>query len=328
MNRNRMGMILRIAALGCVLVFVVGVLIYGIKTDFGFLDLSREPDDGVYAVSQTYEEEVKSLRQIHVDWVNGPVTLQFYAGDVIRITESAKAELHEDEKLYLELSGGELSVRWNSALLQWNTWRKAPKQLEILIPQAFYQTLEDVRIETVAGNVEIEGLTAADASFTSALGELHLKDVTAERFTAKTVSGNLLCQNITGTEELQARSNSGNITLAGITAGAAVLDTTSGDVTLSGSMTAVECETVSGDVQMDFAAWPEKTDLRAVSGSTEILAPAAEAGFVCRFTSVSGTLQSDFAMKQSGDTYTCGAGTYSVRLDTTSGDAALHQKVG
>ena len=328
MKLNRTGFILRITAYVCVALFTVCVLIYGFKTDFGFEDLAKESEENTFDVMYTYEEEVKYLREVEVDWVNGPVTMHPYAGEIIKVTEASGEVLQEDEKLYLEISGGTLSVRWNNAWLQLGLQRQHAKQLEILIPQNFYDTLEEVRVKTVSGNIEMEALALREAEFISSSGELHLKDITAERLTAETVSGNLVFQNIAGTEEMAVSTNSGNITLAGTATGAAELSTTSGAVTLSGDVQTLMCDTVSGDVQMDLTKWPEKITLHSVSANADILVPATEDGFLCRFTSVSGEFLSDFSMKKTGDTYTCGKGTYSVRIDTTSGDVSLNQKVG
>ena len=298
MKTNRAGRILTIAAYVSVAVFTVCVLIYGLKTDFGFADLAKKTEEGTPTVSSTYEEEVRYLREVDVSWLNGSVTLLPYAGEVVRVTESSAEVLQEDEKLYLEISGGTLSVKWNSALVQLGLQRQNAKQLEILVPQTVYDTLEEVHVKTVSGNIEMEALALREAEFISSSGELHLKDITAERLTAETVSGNLVFQNIAGTEEMAVSTNSGNITLAGTAAGAAELSTTSGAVTLSGAVQTLMCDTVSGDVQMDLTKWPEKITLHSVSANADILTPATEDGFLCRFTSVSGEFQSDFSMKK------------------------------
>ena len=118
------------------------------------------------------------------------------------------------------------------------------------------------------------------------------------------------------------------MTLAGVTAGSAQFETTSGDVTLSGTLAELKCGTVSGNVQADLTAWPAKIDLHTVTGQADVLAPTTEEGFICRFKSVSGELNSDFAMQRSGGVYTCKGGLYALRFQTTSGDVSLNQKLG
>ena len=101
---------LRIISICSVAVFALGVLIYGFSTQFGIPDLMKKSDDTVREMPYVYEQAVKTLREIEVDWANGPITLNFHSGDLIQITETAKKEISEDEKLYLEVSGGMLSV--------------------------------------------------------------------------------------------------------------------------------------------------------------------------------------------------------------------------
>lgn len=328
MKKNSANLILKITALASVLVFVLGVLIYGLTNDFGFSDLVNLVDDGVYDMPYTYEEEVKTLREIHVDWVSGPITVKFYDGDTVQVTETAKRALDEDEKLYLEVAGGELSVRWNSALLQIGIQRETSKQLEILIPRIFYDGLEKVDIASVSGNVEIDGMTAVETSFGTVSGVLFLSNIASESIRVETISGDVTCENISSTESLWVGSTSGNITLSGISAGAAELDNTSGEIVFAGAPTELECSTVSGNVQLDLTAWPEKMEINSVSGSADILAPETDDGFLCKFSTVSGEFESDFSMQKSGNLYQCGSGACSMELETTSGDVTLNRKVG
>lgn len=328
MKKTSAGLVLRIIAVVCVAVFAIAVLSYGFSVDFGIPDLLKKPDDTVREMPYIYEEEVKNLRGIEVDWVSGPVTLKFYEGDVLRITETAKKEIGKDEKLYLELSGSTLSVKWNSSLLQLGLFRDDSKQLELLIPQAFFEKLESVQISTVSGDIGIDGLTAEDAKFETTSGELHLSNITAERFSAKTTSGDIFCQNVTGTEQITVSSTSGEKKLSGITGGEVKLDNTSGETTLDGTADTLACTSVSGGIKLDLHAWPKETSVESVSGDIELYAPDVKGGFICSVSTVSGDFDCGFDAKKSGKLYQHGKGENVLKISTTSGDAELHEKVG
>ena len=328
MKNNRANLILKTTVLASVLVFVIGVLIYGLSTGFGISDLIKSPDNGLYDVPYTYEEEAKTLRAVHVDWIDGPVSVKFYNGSTIQVVETAKKELAEDEKLYLEISGGELSVRWNSAWVHIGFLREEAKKLEILIPQAFEENLETVEIETVSGNVMVDGLELTEAKFESVSGELFLSNITAEEFRAATTSGDIHCEAVSGTENFEAESISGDMELAGVKGGETVLDSTSGAITLTGTAAELKCSTVSGNAALDLTNWPEALRFDSVSGSAEILAPEAADGFLCRFDSVSGDFNCGFRTQKSGKLYQNGDGKCSVQFETTSGDVSLNEKVG
>lgn len=328
MKKASTGFVLRIVAVVCVAVFSAAVLSYGFSVGFGIPDLFKKSDDTVREMPYIYEEEVKTLREIEVDWANGPITLKFYDGDLIRITETAKKEIGEDEKLYLEVSGGKLSVRWNSSRLQLGLSREDAKQLELLIPESFFETLESVQIKSVSGDIGIDGLSAEEASFEAVSGELHLSNITAEALRAETVSGDIFCRTVTALEEISVTSNSGNIELAGMTGGKAELDNTSGETAVEGTANILECVSVSGNIKLDMQSWPVETILENVSGDTEFFAPGTEEGFICGVSTVSGDFDCGFETQKNGKLYQYGTGVNSIEITSTSGNIALHEKVG
>ena len=79
----------------------------------------------------------------------------------------------------------------------------------------------------------------------------------------------------------------------------------------------------SGDYDLVLQSCPAKLDLGTTSGDVEIELPRGT-GFTLQYDTVSGELESDFAMKRSGDTsFICGNGGGSIHAETTSGDLSL-----
>lgn len=315
---------LTVIALGCVAIFAVAVLIYGLSTGFGLADLFRSTAGSTYDTPYTYTEEATTLREIEVDWTSGPVKLEFYSGDTIQITETAKRELKEDEKLLLELSGGKLSIHWNSAWLDFNIMPDDSKQLEIRIPEQFADTLESVDIDTASSDIVMQDLTAAEIRFETVSGDIEISNITAENLKLDTTSGTVTGSGLTGTKSLRVGCVSGDMALTGMEAGILELDSTSGRIEAEGKAEEAAFDSVSGEIIAALRNQPEKLTAESVSGSMEITLPESQTGFLCKFSSVSGNFDCGFDTQKSGDLYLYGEGNSEVKLSTTSGDVLLN----
>lgn len=315
---------LTLIALGCVAIFAVAVLIYGLSTGFGLADLFRNTAGSTYDTPYTYTEEATTLRQIEVDWISGPVKLEFYSGDTIQITETAKRELKEDKKLLLELSGGKLSIQWNSSWLDFNMMPDDSKQLEIRIPEQFADTLESVDIDTASSDIVMQDLTAAEIRFETVSGDIEISNITAENLKLNTTSGTVTGSGLIGTESFSAGCVSGDMELTGIEAGLLKLDSTSGRIEAEGKAEEAAFDSVSGEIIAALRNQPEKLTAEGVSGSIEITLPESQAGFLCKFSSVSGDFDCGFDTQKSDDLYLYGEGKSEIKLSTTSGDVLLN----
>lgn len=322
-GKNKVYRILTAISLLCVLIFAAGVLIYGIKTGFGLPDLLPAADSAVPEQEYHYEETPKSLREIRIDWVDGPVTVLFHEKDTIEVMERTGKALREDEKLLMELSGGELSIHWNSSLLNIGLFRDTAKTLEVRLPAKFEHKLEKVRIYTVSGDVTLDTLHAQEIDVETVSGALSLRNTEAESFRAGSTSGKILCENVTGTENFRIHSVSGALDLIGIKAGEAKLDTTSGEIRLIGEAAAFECVTVSGNAECTLVQWPEKLTAESVTGDLTLQLPESGTGFLASVKTVSGVFSCDFETQKKNKLYLCGEGKAEVKLSTTSGNAAL-----
>ena len=325
-GRNRTAVVFKVASWVCVAVFAFGVLVYGFSTGFGLSGLIDKPEEEPALVqTYTYEETPRSLREIKVDWLDGPVTLGFHHRDTIRVTEEAGRALQEDEKLELELSGGELTIHWNSDLVHTNVFVDAPKSLEILLPMAFYEKLELVRIYTASGDVLLEDLEVAEVDAETVSGMLTLKNIRAESVRIGSTSGDIHCETISGTEKIRVHTVSGALQLAALSGGELQVDSTSGEVVLDGTADAFECATVSGNVLCTLHRWPETLKAQSVSADLQLSLPESAEGFIAEFDTVSGAFDSTFTVRKRGKLYEYGEGKALVELSTTSGNAALYK---
>lgn len=316
---------MKIAALACVAIFAVGVLVFGLSTGFGFGDLFDKLEESAAAaeVPYNYTEEAEYLRKIKIDWVSGPVTLALYDGDVIRVTETAHRELRENEKLELDLSGGELSVKWSGELFHFSIMPEQSKSLEVQIPRALADSLSSISVHSVSGDIHTEGFAAEEVGFHTTSGNIDVKGVRAETLELSSTSGDITGVNLTGSEKLRAGNTSGETVLTALTAGELELSTTSGEVEAEATAEEIRCQSVSGDIELTMQKWAQDAEISTVSGKVNITAPEAADGFICKFSSVSGDFNCGFEAQKAGDTYTYGGGAAELKISTTSGNASL-----
>lgn len=101
--------------------------------------------------------------------------------------------------------------------------------------------------------------------------------------------------------------------------GEVVVETTSGDVSVSGSMESVELTSISGYVYLCCDEALRSLEADSTSGDVTVSLPV-DLGFTLEFDSVSGSAVSSF-FDVSGDSfrYTYGKGEVQIRVDTISG---------
>ena len=105
------------------------------------------------------------------------------------------------------------------------------------------------------------------------------------------------------------------------------VDTTSGNIALSGTFTEIETDTVSGALTAICTACPQSFVGDSTSGAFQVTLPA-DSSFTLEYDSTSGSLVSDFALEEDSGTYTVAAGDGSCKLsfDTVSGDLHLTKR--
>lgn len=124
---------------------------------------------------------------------------------------------------------------------------------------------------------------------------------------------------LTVKETLTFDSVSGDLETDFLTADSAELTTVSGKIDLDGSFRQVTGGSTSGEVDLTLRKCPDRIELNTVSGNVDLELPR-NAGFTLDYSTVSGDLESDFPLTAGG---TCGDGSGSITIDTTSGDLKI-----
>lgn len=183
--------------------------------------------------------------------------------------------------------------------------------IELSIPQRHWDRLE---LSTGSGDVNIccdSVLEAEDLAVKTTSGDVELDSLEVERLVVQTASGDLSLTDST-CGSLLFHSASGD--LEGVNVTAAVLaQTASGDVSLTGNIRDLKAQTASGDLELDCETLPEVLMLNTKSGDCSVSLPDND-GFILRYATVSGELESDFPL-------TTAAGSRQDRRGGCSGEA-------
>lgn len=309
-------------------VFFTCVLIIGLKGEgFGIPAAEQGPRSNVYI--QEVDAEEAEVDSIDVDWRGGPITFGYSPDNLIRITESARAPLAEQDQMDVSVKSGTLSVRWDSRWFRrWlniGWFGPEDKELKVLVPEELAGKLLKLDISGVAGDVNLEGFTAENLDVSTVSGTIRLASCDAEEIDLSTVSGSVELEDVAGTEGLDISSTSGSITASRSTAGALSVETVSGTVSYAGKAETVEISSVSGAVEAELTACPTEADMNSVSGSLTMKLPAG-AAFTAEHSSVSGDFSCDFTGESKGGRFLVGSGGGKLSMSTTSGDMAIERR--
>jgi DUF4097 and DUF4098 domain-containing protein YvlB len=281
---------------GLVVWFLTGTT-FGLRTGDGGWSVGLN-SGGWESLSGPFEEvgshsvDPAGLNSIKVNWVAGEITVKPHDGSAILITEFAQRELRENEKLRVDNSGGTLTIRFRERNF---SGRMPQKRLEVLVPRELSESLHNLSVDTVSGDVNIESINAA-------------------MLTSGTTSANI---NATGAfNAVDLGSVSGRITLSNSVYGSAAgIETVSGAVSIAGSFNTAVINSVSGSITAATAMAPSSFKVETVSGSVTITMPDGESVSVSH-SSVSGRFSSEVPVTMESR----GA---QIEISTVSGSATI-----
>lgn len=297
MDRKKSAVI-RIVSWSVVAVILMGILIAGIggslwNWSFGGLSFVGISSGNHYADADKYRAggaqiDGADVTSLDINWIDAKVTIEVYDGDTVRFSEKSKKNLSEKEQLHYYNKNGRLIIQYGKSERRFLTFGSGMKhkELTIKLPAKTADVLEEVRVDAVSTDIMIKGVRAHSLRIDSVSG-----DYVAEQCYADKVTG----------------------------------DTVSGNVTLKGSFSDINLETVSGELRMDSDICPDKVRTDGVSGDVILVIPEND-GFVYRKDSVSGSLDCEFRVSQEEDKGTYKDGSADFTFDTVSGDTSIQKK--
>ena len=120
--------------------------------------------------------------------------------------------------------------------------------------------------------------------------------------------------------DLSIDTVSGRISSAGtVMAQTLGINSTSGAVSLYGNFGGIDANTISGEVTLGSDICPSNISIGTASGAVSVTLPG-DSGFTLAYHTASGKLDCDFSVRMSGDRYVSGDGSTAFNVDTVSGD--------
>lgn len=105
-------------------------------------------------------------------------------------------------------------------------------------------------------------------------------------------------------------------------AGDLKINTVSGDVDIKGRYRDIECDGVSGEIEMNLSEVPKELDVNTVSGEVRLTIPE-NPGFEAEHESVSGDFTCEFPVTSSKDRAVYKNPVSSFKFDSVSGDVSI-----
>ena len=226
--------------------------------------------------SVTASEPLTDITEIEIHWLTGDVYLVESDTDGVTFQEDYTGS-NEDYRMRYKVSNGKLTIQPCKSKL-FGSIDLPRKALTVFLPDTL--TLDKITVETVSADVELMGGSV---------------------------------------DTLSINTTSGNITGPGLLAKEYELGTVSGDISLTAlpaGSSAIDCETVSGEVRISCTAHPDEIDFNSVSGNLRLTLPKGSCRYTLDFSTVSGDRDTERFI--SGGDETC-----DITAETVSGNVEL-----
>ena len=221
-------------------------------------------------------ELLTGIDEIEIHWLTGDVYLVESDEDGVNFQEDYTGN-NEDYRMRYRVSDGKLIIQPCRSRF-FSSTDLPRKALTVFLPSE--STLKSITVETVSANVELMGGSA---------------------------------------DTLAVSTTSGGITGPGLPARGYDFGTVSGDISLTAlpaGSSAIDCETVSGEVRISCTAHPDEIDFNSVSGNLRLTLPKGSCRYTLDFSTVSGDRDTERFI--SGGDETC-----DITAETVSGNVEL-----
>ena len=257
-----------------------------------------------------------TVKNLEVNWTSGSVNVAYHAENTVKLEETAKRSLSDDEKLQWWMDGDTLRVQFTKPGIRWNM---PGKELTITLPDGI--ALENARIQATSAEIRVPALKAEKMELCSTSGDI---DAAAEADTAtvESTSGDVKLKLSGKAGSVRIGSTSGDIILEAEKTGSINAGSTSGRIGIKAAEAEkVKAGSTSGNI--DVTLWKVfSLDIGATSG--DVTAALNETpGFTAEIGTVSGRFTSSLALTKDGSRYVCGDGSTDVKIGTTSGDVRI-----
>ena len=204
-----------------------------------------------------------TVNNLFIDWTSGKVTVEYYDGKEITVSETANRAIPEDDKLRWWLDGDTLRIRFAKPGFRFSF--SLEKQLTVRLP--YGTELKSADISATSGDLVVPSLTADAIRLDSTSGDIDAGTLT-KSLTASSTSGSVTVVQNGDLEAADLHSTSGSLSLSLEGSAKAIrADSTSGgvSVTVSGAADEVKLGSTSGRITASLAS-VKKAEIHSTSG--------------------------------------------------------------
>ena len=258
---------------------------------------SEDSDTSVYELSA-------DITGIDIDWPNGDVQLIPYDGETIKLVAIKQTDVAQSKQIEYEIKNDVLYIiAKEGSVLPFVSEKYTDITCMVYIPQEiFQQSQKDISIQTVDGNIAVDGLNVGHLSLSSVSGTILTDGITAERITIQTTSGDII------------NTDSQSI----------VFESSTVSGTTESTMQARELiiDSVSGNISYTAVSMFDRADVQTISGNVTLYLPDNE-GFHLHLSTTSGSFSCDKILELEGDARIYRNGKIPLNMQTVSGNVIV-----
>ena len=219
------------------------------------------------------------IDDISIDWASGTITIR--PGDTDEILYEETGDFDSAYAMVAKVSGSKLTIQYckDGSFLKGGFSFGGSLHKDLTITVPRDWVCRELEIDAASADVDIRELTIQEFDFDGA---------------------------------------SGRCTLTDCAVGEMSLDTASGDVTFSGTLDTLDCDSASAKLQLELRNTPRSIDMDTASGSLTVVLPE-DCGFTVSLDALSGRFSSDFATTAQNGRHIYGDGSCKINVSSMSG---------
>ena len=292
-------------------ILIFTIVLVGVGS-FAETDHIGSAEDFVHELSSAFrknsdasvDELSADIKGIDINWPNGDVQLIPYDGEKIKIAAIKQTDIAQNKQIEYEIKNGILYITTNAkSILPFVSENYTNVTCLVYIPQKiFQQDQKDISIQTVDGNISIDGLNVDHLSLSSVSGTVLIDNIIAERITVQTTAGDILN---TDSQSIVFESS-----------------TVSGDTESTMQARELIVESVSGNISCTATSMFDRADIQTTSGNVTLYLPDNE-GFELNLSTTSGSFSCDKILEREGDSRIYRNGKIPLNMQTVSGNVIV-----
>lgn len=225
------------------------------------------------------------IDELSIDWASGSITIQ--PGDTDEILYEETGDFDSANAMVAKVSGSKLTIQYckDGSFLKGGFSFGGSLHKDLTITVPRDWVCRELEIDVASADLDIRDLTIHEFDFDGA---------------------------------------SGRCTLTNCAVGEMSLETASGDVTFSGTLDALDCDSASAKLQLELRNTPRSIDMDTASGSLTMVLPE-DCGFTVSLDALSGRFSSDFATTTQNGHHIYGDGSCKINVSSMSGGVTIRK---